>query len=589
MHKPVVEERRPQPSRSVTFAVRQEADAPLLCASLAFNGSLGQIAPMTTANLRVPAPLNEPVKTYAPGSAERAELKAALDRLSNERPEVPVRIGARELRTGRVDTMRSPHRHALTLGTFHEAGPDEAHAAIAAALAAKPAWSAMPFGDRAAIFLRAAELLTTRYRPLLNAATMLGQSKTVHQAEIDAACEGIDFLRFNVHFAQTLLDQQPLSSPGLWNQTDYRPLDGFVFAVGPFNFTAIALNLCTAPALMGNTVVFKPAQTAMLSAHWLMQLLREAGLPDGVITMLPGPGPAIGQVALSHPDLGGVHFTGSTGTFNAMWRAVGENVATYRQYPRLVGETGGKDFIFAHPSAAEDLDALAVAIVRGGYEYQGQKCSACSRVFVPASLWPKLKDRLLPMIEGLTQGDVSDFRNFMGAVIDERSYLNALKYLELAKAPEATVLAGGTSSRAEGWFIRPTLVQCSTPTHRLMVEEIFAPIVSLFVYPDDQYLETLRACDQASPYALTGAVFARDRQAIATASHELRHTAGNFYVNDKPTGAVVGQQPFGGSRRSGTNDKAGSLLNLTRWTSPRTIKETFVPPTAVGYPSMSAE
>ncbi|MCA3013159.1 MAG: L-glutamate gamma-semialdehyde dehydrogenase [Myxococcaceae bacterium] len=544
---------------------------------------------MVNANLRVPQPLNEPVKAYAPGSPERAELKAALARLGGERPEIPVRIGSAELRTGRVETIRAPHRHAQVLGTFHEAGADEARQAIDAALAAKPAWSAMPFGDRTAIFLRAAELLTTKYRPLLNAATMLGQSKTAHQAEIDAACEAIDFLRFNVHFAQTLLDQQPLSAPGMWNQTDYRPLDGFVFAVTPFNFTAIALNLCAAPALMGNVVVFKPAQSAVLSAHWIMQLLREAGLPDGVITMLPGPGPAIGGVALTHPDLGGLHFTGSTNTFNHMWRTVGENVSRYRQYPRLVGETGGKDFIFVHPSAAGDLDAVATAIVRGGFEFQGQKCSACSRVFVPRSLWRGLLDRLVPMTEALRMGDVADFRNFMGAVIDERSFANVSKYLELARGPDATVLAGGTADRGEGWFVRPTLVECSTPRHQLMVEEIFAPIVSLVTYPDDEYLPALRACDAASPYALTGAVFARDRRAIATASHELRHAAGNFYVNDKPTGAVVGQQPFGGSRASGTNDKAGSLLNLLRWTSPRTIKETFAPPTTVEYPFMGAE
>jgi 1-pyrroline-5-carboxylate dehydrogenase len=544
---------------------------------------------MIAANLRVPQPLNETVKSYAPGSVERVELKAALTQMAAQRPEIAVRIGSRDVRTGKIDTIRCPHQHAQVLGTFHEAGAEEATAAIAAALAAKRSWSSMAFTDRAAVFLRAAELLATKYRQVLNAATMLGQSKTAFQAEIDSACEAIDFLRFNVHFAQSLLDQQPVSSPGVWNQTDYRPLDGFVFAVAPFNFTAIALNLCTAPALMGNVVIFKPAQTAMLSAHWLMELLREAGLPEGVITMLPGPGPAIGNVVLKHPDLGGIHFTGSTNTFNLMWRTVGENIGAYRQYPRIVGETGGKDFIFVHSSAADDLDAVATAIVRGGFEFQGQKCSACSRVFVPQSLWPMLKERLVPLIDGLKMGDVADFQNFMGAVIDERSFANASKYLELAKGPDATVLAGGTSDRSEGWFIRPTLVQCATPTHRLMTEEIFAPIVSLCVYPDAHYVETLRACDQAAPYALTGAVFARDRQAIVTAATELRHAAGNFYINDKPTGAVVGQQPFGGSRASGTNDKAGSMLNLTRWTSPRTIKETLVPPTSVGYPFMAAE
>ena len=544
---------------------------------------------MISANLRVPQPSNEPVKSYAPGSPERVELKAMVTKLGSEKLEIPVRIGSNELRTGKLGTMRAPHRHSHVLGTFHEVGPDETAAAIATAMQVKPMWSSMAFTDRAAIFLRAAELLATKYRPILNAATMLGQSKTSHQAEIDSACEAIDFLRFNVHFAQTLLDQQPLSSPGMWNQTDYRPLDGFVFAIAPFNFTAIALNLCTAPAMLGNVVIFKPAQSAMLSGHWIMQLLREAGLPDGVITMLPGPGAAIGSAVLASPDLGGIHFTGSTNTFNFMWKTVGENIARYRQYPRIVGETGGKDFIFVHPSAADDLDAVATAIVRGGFEYQGQKCSACSRVFVPQSLWPKLKERVLPMIESIRMGDVADFRNFMGAVIDEKSFANASKYLELAKGADAKVLAGGTGDRSEGYFIKPTLVECSSPNHRLMTEEIFAPIVSLFVYPDDQYVETLRACDKASPYALTGAVFARDRSAIVTASTELRHAAGNFYVNDKPTGAVVGQQPFGGSRASGTNDKAGSMLNLVRWVSARTIKETLNPPTRFDYPFMTAE
>lgn len=544
---------------------------------------------MVSANLRVPSPVNEPVKQYAPNSPERVELKSALASMAASPVEVPLRLGGKDVRTGKIDSIRAPHRHAQVLGTFHEAGPDDAAKAIELAMAAKPMWSAMPFGDRAAIFLRAAELLTTKYRPLINAATMLGQSKTAHQAEIDAACEAIDFLRFNVHFAQQLLDQQPLSSAGMWNQTDYRPLDGFVFAVAPFNFTAIALNLCTAPAMMGNVVILKPAQTAMLSAHWIMELLREAGLPEGVITMLPGPGAAIGKLVLAHPDLGGVHFTGSTGTFNLMWRTVGENISRYRQYPRIVGETGGKDFIFVHPSASGDLDAIATAIVRGGFEYQGQKCSACSRVFVPQSLWPKLEERLRPMIAALRMGEVTDFRNFMGAVIDEKSFANASSYLELAKGADAKVIAGGSGDRSVGWFIKPTLVQCQTPNHRLMSEEIFAPIVSLYAYPDAQYVETLKACDAASPYALTGAIFARDRQAIITASDELRHAAGNFYINDKPTGAVVGQQPFGGGRASGTNDKAGSMLNLVRWVSPRTIKETFVPPTRVEYPFMAGD
>ncbi len=544
---------------------------------------------MLSANVRVPQPVNEPVKGYAPGSPERAELKDALKRMASEKADIPIVIGGKELRTGKMGQVRMPHRHSHVVAEFHLAGAEHVEQAVAAAMKAKPGWSATPLHERAAIFLRAAELLTTKYRPLLNGATMLGQSKTAHQAEIDSACEAIDFLRFNLHFAQALLDQQPLSPPGQWNQTDYRPLDGFVFAVAPFNFTSIAVNLCTSPAMMGNVVLFKPAQTGMFSGWVLMQLLREAGLPDGVINFLPGPGAAVGNTVLKHPDLGGVHFTGSTGTFNGMWKLVGERIDGYRQYPRLVGETGGKDFIFVHPSAADDLDAVAVAIARGGYEYQGQKCSAASRVFVPESLWPRLKDRLVPMIEGIKMGDVADFRNFMGAVIDEKSFATTMGYVELGKGPDAKILAGGQGDKKEGWFVRPTLIQCQSPRHRLMAEEIFAPVVSLYVYPDGRYVETLRECDQASPYALTGAVFARDRQAIATASLELRHAAGNFYVNDKPTGAVVGQQPFGGSRGSGTNDKAGSMLNLIRWTSPRTIKETFCPPTSLGYPFMGAE
>lgn len=545
---------------------------------------------MIHANLRVPLPSNEPVKTYGPGSPERAEVKATLSKLSSECPELPLIIGGKEVTTGKFIEARAPHRHQQIIAKAHEASSAHVEQACNAAMAAKPAWEATPFHERAAIFLRAAELLATKYRPVLNAATMLGQSKTVHQAEIDAACEAIDFLRFNVHFAQTLMDQQPVSGPGMWNQTDYRALDGFVFAVAPFNFTAIALNLATAPAMMGNTVVFKPASTALLSGWYLMKLFKEAGLPDGVINFVPGSGSVIGNAVLSHPDLGGVHFTGSTGVFNGMWKTVGENMSKYRQYPRLVGETGGKDFIFIHPSAIDDLDALAVAIARGGFEYQGQKCSACSRVYVPKSVWAKLEPKLVAMVNEIKVGNVADFRNFMGAVIDEKSFANTNKYIDLAKSgTEAKILAGGTSDRSEGYFVRPTLVQCQNPRHAIMTEEIFAPVVGIFVYPDDKYVETLRECDQAAAYALTGAVFSRDRAAIGIATRELRHAAGNFYINDKPTGAVVGQQPFGGSRASGTNDKAGSMLNLMRWTSPRTIKETFVPPTALGYPFLDAE
>ena len=544
---------------------------------------------MISAHLRVPTPVNEPVKSYAPGSAERGELKAMLAQVEKEQPEIPLLIGGREIRTGNLHEIRSPFRHRHVLGKLHSAGPDEARAAVTAAMKARAEWSQVPFHERAAVFLRAAELLATKHRARINAVSMWGQAKTAHQAEIDAACEAIDFLRFNVAFAEQLYAQQPQSSAGTWNQTDYRPLDGFVFAVAPFNFTSIALNLTTAPAIMGNAVVFKPAETATLAAWTIMQVLKEAGLPDGVINFLPGPGAKIGPEILPHPELGGLHFTGSTGTFNSMWKTIGENMAKYRQYPRIVGETGGKDFIFVHPSAGEDLDAVAVAIARGGYEYQGQKCSAASRVFVPQSLWPQLKDRLVPMIEGITMGSPLDFRNFMSAVIDERSFIKIGSYIELGKGNGAQILAGGKVNRSEGWFISPTLIQVQSPTHRLMVEEIFGPVVTVYVYPDKDYEATLEICDQAAPYALTGSIFARDRAAISLASTKLRHAAGNFYINDKPTGAVVGQQPFGGGRGSGTNDKAGSLLNLVRWTSPRTIKETFVPPTAIGYPFLGAE
>ncbi len=543
---------------------------------------------MISAITRVPIPQNEPVASYVPGSPERAELKKALDRMSRERIEIPLVIGGKQVRTGRTAEVRMPHRHAHVLATVHEAETQHVEQAIAAAMAAKAEWAATPFHERAAIFLRAADLLATRYRPILNAATMLGQSKTAHQAEIDSACESIDFLRFNVWFAEQILSTQPQSGQKQWNVLDYRPLDGFVLAVAPFNFTSIGLNLPTAPALMGNTVVYKPASTAIYSAWFIMELLREAGLPDGVINFVPGKGSTIGNATLTSPDLGGVHFTGSTATFQHMWKQVGENIARYKQYPRLVGETGGKDFIFAHASAIDDLDALAVAIVRGGYEYQGQKCSAASRVFVPESVWARLKAHLVEMINEIKVGDVADFRNFMGAVIDEGSFKNIASYIELAKK-EGTILAGGETDRREGWFIRPTLVQLSSPRHRIMCEEIFGPVVGVYVYPDDRYVETLRECDQAAPYALTGAIFARDRKAVSIAMRELRQAAGNFYINDKPTGAVVGQQPFGGSRASGTNDKAGSGLNLVRWVSPRTIKENFAPPTSWKYPFMSAE
>ncbi|HET9450337.1 MAG TPA: L-glutamate gamma-semialdehyde dehydrogenase [Aggregicoccus sp.] len=541
---------------------------------------------MINAIPRVPPPKNEPVLSYAAGTPERAEVQAALKRMAAEKIEIPVIIGGKHVRTGKTDEVRMPHRHSHVLATLHEADGPTTTKAIENALSVKDEWSRTAFHERAAIFLRAAEILATRYRPIINAATMLGQSKTAHQAEIDAACESVDFLRWNVHFAEQLMAQQPEAAPQNWNMMDYRPLDGFVFAVAPFNFTSIALNLPTAPALMGNVVLFKPSSTAAYSAWYIMELLREAGLPDGVINMVPGDGPTIGNVALKHPQLGGIHFTGSTPTFQSMWRTVGENIASYKQYPRLVGETGGKDFIFVHASAADDLDAVATAIVRGGYEYQGQKCSAASRIYVPKSMWPKLKPRLQEFIAELRMGDPTDFRNFMGAVIDEKSFKRTSSYLELAKSSgsEASIVAGGDADRSEGWFVKPTLVQLENPRHRIMQEEIFAPVVGLHVYDDAKFEETLREVDQSAAYALTGAIFARDRKAISTAMSLLRHAAGNFYVNDKPTGAVVGQQPFGGSRASGTNDKAGSMLNLVRWTSPRTIKENFVPPTRVPYP-----
>ncbi|MBU6470354.1 MAG: L-glutamate gamma-semialdehyde dehydrogenase [Gammaproteobacteria bacterium] len=545
---------------------------------------------MSQASFRVPTPVNEPVLSYAPGSPERAELKQTLERMVAERLDIPLVIAGEAVRTGRLAEARMPHDHRHMLATYHQAEAPQVQAAIAAALAAKPAWEALPFADRAGVLLRAADLLATRYRPILNASTMLGQSKTAHQAEIDAACELIDFFRFNVTFAEHLLAEQPNNAPQVSNSFDYRALDGFVYAVTPFNFTSIAGNLPTAPALMGNTVVFKPSPSAMPSAWYIMELLREAGLPPGVINMVQGDPAMITAQVLAHPDLGGVHFTGSTAVFKSIWRMVGENMPHYHQYPRLVGETGGKDFIFAHASAGDDLEALAVGIVRGAFEYQGQKCSAAARAFIPKSVWPKLCERLVALTGEIKMGDVRDFRNFMGAVIHENAFKKISGYLDYARsAPGVKLLAGGKADGRRGWFIEPTVIQSDNPKDRLMCEEIFGPVITLHVYPDSAYEDTLRLCDQSTPYALTGSIFARDRKAIATASRLLRHAAGNFYINDKPTGAVVGQQPFGGSRASGTNDKAGSFLNLVRWTSPRTIKENFTPPIRVGYPYQGAE
>ena len=537
----------------------------------------------STAN--IPAPSNEPVLSYAPGTAPRAQLKDALAAVGGEQPEIPVVAGREEIKPGKLGEVTCPHRHRQVLARVHQADQKAIGAAIDAAVEAQREWASWRFEDRAAVFLRAADLLAGSWRARINAATMLGQSKTAFQAEIDSACELIDFLRFNVHFAERIYAEQPMSGPGVWNRTDHRPLEGFVYAITPFNFTAIGGNLPTAPALMGNTVVWKPAASATLSNWHVYQLLREAGLPDGVINFLPGPAAAISDAVLASPHLAGIHFTGSTPVFQSLWQTVGNNLPRYRSYPRLVGETGGKDFVLAHPSA--EVDALAVALVRGAYEYQGQKCSAASRAYVPRSLWPRLKGRMTDMIGSIGMGDVADFRNFMGAVIDQKAFTKISGYLEAArKDAGVTLVAGGGADDREGWFIEPTLIEAEDPGYRLMCEEIFGPVLTVHVYPDRQWTDTLALVDGTSPYALTGAVFAQDRAAVTEASLALRNAAGNFYINDKPTGAVVGQQPFGGARASGTNDKAGSVLNLLRWVSPRSIKETFEPPKDYRYPFM---
>jgi 1-pyrroline-5-carboxylate dehydrogenase len=532
---------------------------------------------------QLPPTINEPVRGYATGSPERASLQARLKAMEGERPEIAVVIDGKEIRSGEAAKAVSPHKHAHVTATYHKSTPDDVRAAIASGKRAWREWSEWTWEERAAVFLKAADLLATTHRDTINAATMLGQSKTVFQAEIDAACELIDFLRFNTQFARELCAEQPISGPGMWNQSEYRALEGFVYAVTPFNFTAIGGNLPTAPALMGNVVLWKPAASATLSAWYTLQLLHAAGLPPGVINFLPGDPAMISEIALAHEDLAGVHFTGSTEVFNSMWSTIGKNMGKYRSYPRIVGETGGKDFIIAHPSA--DAAAFAVAVVRGGYEYQGQKCSAASRIYVPRSLWPEVKERISAMIADIKVGDVSDFRNFMGAVIDRRAFDRITGYLADAKK-NATIVAGGGSRGETGWFIDPTLVETKDPAYRLMCEEIFGPVVTAYVYDDAKWSETLAIVDRTSPYALTGAVFAQDRAAVAEAHAALRHAAGNFYINDKCTGAVVGQQPFGGARASGTNDKAGSKLNLTRWVSARTVKETFNPPTDYRYPFM---
>jgi 1-pyrroline-5-carboxylate dehydrogenase len=535
---------------------------------------------------RPPEPYNEPIKSYAPGSPEREQVRAKLDELAGQQLELPLVIGGKDVALAETFDQVMPHATDHVLAKVSKGDASHVEQAIEAAATAWNDWSRTPWEERAAVILRAAELLAGPWRSTLNAATMLGQSKTAHQAEIDAACELIDFWRFNVEYMTRIYEEQPASSPGVWNRMEYRPLEGFVFAVTPFNFTAIGGNLPTSAALMGNTVVWKPASTAAYSAHFLMRLLQAAGLPDGVINLVYGSGAEIGDAALASPLLAGVHFTGSTGVFQGMWKTIGANIAQYRNYPRIVGETGGKDFILAHESA--DVDGIATAIVRGAFEYQGQKCSAASRLFIADNLWPELRDRLASEIDELPVGDVRDFGNFMGAVIDGNSFKTQAAAIDEAKQ-KATIVAGGSYDDSEGWFVRPTVVETSDPDFRLMKEELFGPVVTAFVYPSKRYDETLELIDNGSPYGLTGAVFSRDRRAIDTAKDRLRYAAGNLYVNDKPTGAVVGQQPFGGGRASGTNDKAGSMWNLIRWVSPRTLKETFVPPTDYRYPFMDPD
>jgi 1-pyrroline-5-carboxylate dehydrogenase len=534
----------------------------------------------------VPPPANEPVRTYAPGSRERSTLEARIKEMAAEPVELTVTIGGEQrLGSGEPIDVVQPHRRSAVLGTMQQSTPDEVRGAVTAALDAASAWRDLSFDDRAAVLLRAADLLAGPWRDTINAATMLGQSKTPVQAEIDAACELIDFWRFNVAYAREIMTHQPQSSAQQWNRLEYRPLEGFVLAITPFNFTSIAGNLPTAPALMGNTVVWKPSPQSQLSAHFILRLLEAAGMPPGVINMVTGHGSGSTEVALTDPHLAGIHFTGSTATFQHLWRTVGENIASYRGYPRLVGETGGKDFVLAHPSA--DVDALRTALVRGAFEYQGQKCSAASRAYIPRSVWTKLRDDLIAETESLPMGDPTDFSNFMGAVIDDRAFRKLSAVQEAAQTDSSlTVLAGGTADDSEGWFVRPTIIEGTDPRHDVFTTEYFGPILGVFVYDDGEWPQILETVDTATPYALTGAVFARDRTVIAEAMSALRFSAGNFYVNDKPTGAVVGQQPFGGARASGTNDKAGSMWNLMRWTSPRALKENFLPPVDWRYPHM---
>ncbi len=538
---------------------------------------------MPKGNFKIPTPTNSPVQSYAPNSPERAKLKAALAEAKATQVELPFYIGGEAIKTGNLKPMYPPHERHHLLGHYHEGTAEHVQQAINAAIAAKEDWENLPWEHRAAIFLKAADLLDGPYRYKINAATMLGQSKTAYQAEIDSACELIDFLRFNVQYMEMIYAQQPSSSPGVWNRLEYRPLEGFVFAITPFNFTAIAANLPAAPAMMGNTVVWKPSDTQIYSAAVIMEVFKEAGLPDGVINMVHVDGPTAGEVAFNHPLLAGLHFTGSTPTFQYMWKTIGENIHLYRSYPRIVGETGGKDFVVAHPSA--DIERLKVALVRGAFEYQGQKCSAASRAYIPKSLWPALKEKVLADLATIKMGTVEDFSNFMSAVIDERSFDKITNYIKDARQDEnAEIIAGGGYSKEDGYFIQPTIIQAKDPMYRTMCEEIFGPVLTVYVYEDEEFEEILGIVDKTSHYALTGSIFAQDRYIIDMATKKLRNAAGNFYINDKPTGAVVNQQPFGGARGSGTNDKAGSYLNLIRWVSPRSIKESFNAPKDYRYP-----
>jgi 1-pyrroline-5-carboxylate dehydrogenase len=543
---------------------------------------------VSNAILKVPEPKNEPVYGYAPETAERKTLQAQLKAMLGNEVEIPVIVGGKEIRTGDLGKVVCPHDHGHVLGSYHKATPEVIDQAVAAAAAAWHEWSVMDWRARASVFLRMAELLAGKYRPIVNAATMLGQSKTPHQAEIDAAAELIDFYRFNASYLEQIYSEQPLSAPGMWNYVEYRALEGFVFAVTPFNFTSIGGNLPTSPAIMGNTVLWKPASTQILSAYYLMRLFEEAGLPDGVINFIPGSGSKIGTPVMARPELAGIHFTGSTEVFQTMWATVGANIKDYKVYPRIVGETGGKNYVFVHPSA--DVDAVVANTLRGAFEYQGQKCSAASRAYIPESLWSRFKDRWTAEVQTIEMGDIANFSTFMGAVIDEAAFKSITAYVDYAKSSsDAEILTGGGYDRAKGYFVEPTTVVTTDPHFKLMEEEIFGPVITMYVYPDDAFEETLELCNRTSPYGLTGAIFANDRAAIEKAFVALRQTAGNFYINDKPTGAVVGQQPFGGSRASGTNDKAGSAGNLMRWTSIRTVKETFVPATDYRYPYMGEE